>query len=492
MMTVDDPPLISLSGGDTSPRLLNTNTSTPALTRQSSWNSSLHGSSGDDSDLLGANGDGRMLMESHPTSALTDLMNTFWNPPKIDLDLLDRKLKQASDKVRKTVGRHSSGNAGGEGKVGSHTLSEHREELRRMRAKVALRVDKLSARWAEQKNVRLRDKISFVVGVMNLVCSSLLFAYKPEWMYFSYTLQCAFFLPIRVFTYYRLRYHYFLFDFCYFANLLNLAYIWLFPRSTFLFLACYCSALGPLAFSIATWRNSAVFHSLEKMTSLFIHLYPAITFCALRHFMPEAQRHARFPAMQALPRLNSWTAFAWNVTFYFVWQMMYFIFISRPKAAKIASGERINSYSHMSKGKGAVAKVLAKAPTERREWAFIALQFVYTIVCTLPAPWLFYNSRTASAAFCLSLILLSVWNGAGYYVEVWGRRFERELEKLRKEVEATQKAAAATAPSDSKSTSKELDNDPTTDFASKPSSQFASEEEYEVEEAIRQEDKKDR
>jgi hypothetical protein len=43
----------------------------------------------------------------------------------------------------------------------------------------------------------------------------------------------------------------------------------------------------------------------------------------------------------------------------------------------------------------------------------------------------------------LSLILLSVWNGAGYYVEVWGRRFERELDALKREIEATQQASAA-------------------------------------------------
>ena len=41
------------------------------------------------------------------------------------------------------------------------------------------------------------------------------------------------------------------------------------------------------------------------------------------------------------------------------------------------------------------------------------------------------------------LILLSVWNGAGYYVEVWGRRFERELDALKREIEATQQASAA-------------------------------------------------
>lgn len=37
----------------------------------------------------------------------------------------------------------------------------------------------------------------------------------------------------------------------------------------------------------------------------------------------------------------------------------------------------------MSKGKGAVAKVLARTPSERREWAFIVIQFLYTIICTV-------------------------------------------------------------------------------------------------------------
>lgn len=45
----------------------------------------------------------------------------------------------------------------------------------------------------------------------------------------------------------------------------------------------------------------------------------------------------------------------------------------------------------------------------------------------------------------LSLILLSVWNGAGYYVEVWGRRFERELEALKREIQAAQVASSAAA-----------------------------------------------
>lgn len=109
------------------------------------------------------------------------------------------------------------------------------------------------------------------------------------------------------------------------------------------------------------------------------------------------------------------------------------------KKSKIETGERINSYSTMSKGKGPVANLLGKAPEKRREPAFMLLQFVYTIITTLPAPLILYPSRTASAVFFAGIFTVSVWNGASYYVEVFGRRFEKELLQLKRELEAMQR-----------------------------------------------------
>ncbi len=39
---------------------------------------------------------------------------------------------------------------------------------------------------------------------------------------------------------------------------------------------------GPLAWAVLAWRNSLVFHSLDKITSLFIHLTPGILLHSLR------------------------------------------------------------------------------------------------------------------------------------------------------------------------------------------------------------------
>lgn len=218
--------------------------------------------------------------------------------------------------------------------------------------------------------------------------------------------------------------------------------MWIWPGSQFLFTIVYCAAHGPLAWSVITWRNSFVFHSLEKVTSTFIHIYPPFVFTTIRHFTPRDWVEARYPAVRNLPVLNSWTAFLFNLVFYAVWQWAYYIFIGIGKGRKIASGERINSYSTLSKGKGTIATLLSKVPEAIREPAFMLLQMVYTIVCTLPAPILFYRSPLASATFLLVILTTSVWNGASYYVEVWGRRFEKELQALQRELNAAREMSS--------------------------------------------------
>jgi hypothetical protein len=54
-----------------------------------------------------------------------------------------------------------------------------------------------------------------------------------------------------------------------------------------------------------------------------------------------------------------------------------------------------------------------------------------------PCP-LWYSSRIWSALFLVFVFAHSVWNGATYYVDIFGNRFQKELEDLRAEVEKWQ------------------------------------------------------
>lgn len=53
----------------------------------------------------------------------------------------------------------------------------------------------------------------------------------------------------------------------------------------------------------------------------------------------------------------------------------------------------------------------------------------------LPAT-LLIHSKTATNIYLIIIFSSSIWNGATFYVEVFGRKFERELERLRKEMDA--------------------------------------------------------
>ncbi|PWZ02003.1 hypothetical protein BCV70DRAFT_198286 [Testicularia cyperi] len=403
-------------------------TSTPGggfRTHHSSASGSMEGI-----DLLGSS--------SSSGLPLSDIFETYFSPR---IDLAGRKWSAFSGDMRSRA-RKRRDNLVNKAKS-KRELKQMEEEVAKMRKSVSRRIESLQQRWMDAKVVRLRDKISFVVGVLNLVVSSLCFALRPEWVPTLYSLLALYFLPLRVYSYTSKKWHYFLFDFCYFLNTANLLFIWVFPHSEFLFTVCYCAAHGPLAFSVATWRNSLVFHSLEKMTSLFIHLYPPFVFTTMVHFVPREVAEQRFPALQNLKTLNGYTSFWFNVTIYLIWQLVYYELIVIRKRQKIETGQRINSYSTMAKGKGAVANLLGKAPPKRREPAFMLLQFVYTIITTLPAPLILFPSAKASAVFFTLIFVVSIWNGASYYVEVFGRRFEKELVALRKEIEAMKTAELA-------------------------------------------------
>lgn len=91
-------------------------------------------------------------------------------------------------------------------------------------------------------------------------------------------------MPIRWYNYHKIGFHYFLADLCYFVNFLLVLSIWFFPQSKRLFISTYCLAYGNNAVAIAMWRNSLVFHSLDKVTScvpFHNHIHKSLELTAL-------------------------------------------------------------------------------------------------------------------------------------------------------------------------------------------------------------------
>ncbi|KAF8592473.1 hypothetical protein K439DRAFT_1323528 [Ramaria rubella] len=363
---------------------------------------------------------------------LLDTVETYFDSR---LDLLERRLKKQRDmlKVRAEEALKRTKSPMGEFKYSV----DLEKEMQKFKLKVSTRMTGLSATWQSTKVVRTREKISFFIGVMAVALSALMFGLAPDWIHIVYTAGVVSLLPIRAYTYKKKSWHYFLFDLCYYVNILCLIYLWILPSSSAVFISAYCLTHGSVASAVITWRNSLVFHDAEKVTSLFIHLYPAFSLTVIRHFYPNAE--ARFPALAQLPHLNPYKALILSGFIYLVWQSLYWKFVLIDRRTKIESGQRTTSFSWLLNDKrGVIGRILSSIQPQYRESSFMAGQFVYSLITEIPAVFVLYDSALWSGVFILFIFAVSVWNGGGFYIEVFGRKFERELEALRKELaEAT-------------------------------------------------------
>ena len=203
-----------------------------------------------------------------PLDRLTifDLIENLALPQK--LERLQTQISLQTTKARRQLERTKSSSKVAKDKV----VEEWRrrvptadEQLDKYKRRMRTSVDRLNSKWSDSRSVTLREKISFIAGVMNVFVSGYLVGGWPHLYPYWYSVQLCYFMPIRWYTYHKKGYHYFLADLCYFVNLLVMLSIWVFPNSKRLFISAFCLAFGNNAIAIAMWRNSLVFHSMDKV-----------------------------------------------------------------------------------------------------------------------------------------------------------------------------------------------------------------------------------
>ncbi|RBR27149.1 uncharacterized protein FIESC28_00012 [Fusarium coffeatum] len=415
-----------------------------------------------DTPVLGATTPRGSIHSRNPSFSGSSSNHEDWDGPPLDrlsvLDLLDNfALPQQLEKLQKGITAQTDKVRRSREAIKTKTQSarermveewrrrvpEADEQLDRYRKQMQHRMDKLGKRWSDTKVISAREKVSFIFGVLNIFLSGYLIGAYPEHFHLWYTVQLLYFMPIRFFTYRQRGYHYFVADLCYFTNILLALSIWVFPGSKRLFTASYCLAFGNNAVAIIMWRNSLVFHSFDKVTSLFIHIMPCATLhCIVHLFSPEKQKE-RFPAIWTIKNsppgsptayANVVSMLAWSTLPYIFWQILYYVFITVRRRDKIAAGRPTSftwlkkSYAHTWLG-----KFVLRQPEKLQEATFMLIQYSYALLTMLPCP-LWFLSRWASATFLMVVFTWSIYNGATYYIDVFGVRFQKELEAMKAEV----------------------------------------------------------
>ena len=162
---------------------------------------------------------------------------------------------------------------------------------------------------------RTFDKLGSVIGTtLILTYTFMLGRYPHDSVYTLYMFLLPILLVTRYLHYYSMGWHYYISDFCYYANAVILYLLWFDSGNQQLFIACFLFGNGSLATSIILFRLSLVNHKIDLLTTLAIHALPLTIMWHARWFtIPEQEgldpTKQRF--FDKITDESDWTAYAW-------------------------------------------------------------------------------------------------------------------------------------------------------------------------------------
>lgn len=325
-------------------------------------------------------------------------------------------------------------------KVRKDVLKGHEDDVEKLRVSFLKQVSVLEARLTKVLDISITEKLAFAFGLLNVFYGGYIIGCVPQYFHVFYTVEMMILLPVRFFTYRYKQYQYFLADLCYFVNLLVLVFIWGFPTSKALFTSCYALTFGTLSWAVITWRNSLVLHSVDKTTSSAIHILPPVVFHVITHIIPADYKAVRFPGAVKVAKWSMLSGLLWASIAYLIWQSLYHYFITVRRQEKIKAG-RMTSFEYLrrSYGNTVIGKFVNGLPDPLPVVAFTLIQYGYQLSTMMLCP-LWYASPILSGLFMTFIFFTASYNGATYYIEIFGKRFQKELLKLQEEVEKLNQA----------------------------------------------------
>ncbi|KAJ8484961.1 hypothetical protein OPV22_017446 [Ensete ventricosum] len=317
-------------------------------------------------------------------------------------------------------------------------LTKQAAQTKEILSKQAVKI----AKQAEEHE-RIIFKVTHLLGVLGFGAFCFILGARPQDVPYVYCFFFVTFVPLRWIYYRYKKWHYYLLDFCYYANTFFLIMLLFFPKNEKLFMVCFSFAEGPLAWALIVWRNSLVFSSVDKLVSVLIHLLPGIVFFTIRWWNPETfaamhpeGRAARvsWPYVEDKSYLWTWL-FVVPLIAYTLWQILYFLIVDVLRRQRLLQDpEVMTSYRELSKKAQKANNIWWRLSgllgDKNRQIMYILLQAVFTVATMALAVPIFmsYKMHVTFQIFKVSAI---TWNGGSFILDVIPKQAVlREKKKL--------------------------------------------------------------
>lgn len=186
---------------------------------------------------------------------------------------------------------------------------------------------------------------TFFLGVMNTILITYTFGAFPQYFWILYSIETLILFPIRWSHQIHakpLNCKFYWLDFCWIANFLGNLFLGLIILADFiaplrvddeqrLTLFCFFWGVGcgPLLLAAGLLGNALVFHSVDHLASVFIHLFPSMGLYHMRwnkHLIQEAFPNLFY--LDYMDGLNVWTdIYLTAFGFYLIWWLLYTVWL---------------------------------------------------------------------------------------------------------------------------------------------------------------------
>lgn len=269
--------------------------------------------------------------------------------------------------------------------------------------------------------MRTRDKYGFVFGILNIMFTSFLLGFNPMYYLTWYTVKYIPLATIRWFRYVQKKWMLYTFDFCYYANMVTILFIYFGQNNQFVFNSIFLFCFGPIIWAIPIFRNSLVLHSLDRITSCVLHIAAPLA-CFVIRWMD----YDNVFGQRDIETMPLKTTYAYAVSIYMVWAVFYYIMIFVVFLDKLHIYENLYIYSM---GNKSIKKFCFTFGERFHRPMYMLFHLSYFLVCSVLGV-VQYHYRAFNflvLAFCCSI---SVWNGANYYMVWFSKKYEKQLALL--------------------------------------------------------------
>ncbi|KAK3094753.1 hypothetical protein FSP39_005766, partial [Pinctada imbricata] len=245
-----------------------------------------------------------------------------------------------------------------------------------------------------KKNGRWLEKITHVVAVVTIVFLTHAVVYAQWLIPFYYAISTPVLIAIRIIMY------------------------WI-PDVGEYFAVVFGIANGPVLWAMVVYRNSAVFHSLDKMTSTYIHVLPSLLSFGIRWQTEDVSKYWFKDFVPTMPEMSVIWLGVLPFACFFFHSLLYMLVMH---CLAVPGDEYITSFSYLGKKETTCLFKMFNVFGKRwRPAMFYVFNYIFCIL-SLTGVFLAYYFYIAHCVLIALLSVIVIFYGGQYYVDVFSVR----------------------------------------------------------------------